>query len=127
MDSRIHDCLGFPSLSRRRNLTPVSNVCKAALKSLFWAPNGLNELTEVCLEFPFNLIGKSTMAFFNRLIYHGAYSNPGAQVDRLSQSLVSTVTQAKIPLHRSILACVTGGNFGLFFVEFRKERAQTRK
>ena len=53
----------IPSLRRRRNLTPVSYVCKAALKSLFWAPNGLNELPEVRLEFAFNLIGKSRMAF----------------------------------------------------------------
>ena len=29
---------------------------------LFWAPNGLNELTEMRFKFPFNLIGKSTMA-----------------------------------------------------------------
>ena len=51
------------SLRCRRNLTPVSNVCEAAPKSLVWAPNGLNELTELRFEFPFNLIGKSTMAF----------------------------------------------------------------
>ena len=31
-----------------------SNVCKGALKSLFWAPNRLSELP----EFPFNLIDK---------------------------------------------------------------------
>ena len=31
--------------------------------SLFWAPNGLNELPELRFEFHFNLIGKSTMAF----------------------------------------------------------------
>ena len=44
-------------------------------------PNGHHELPEVRLEFPFHLIGKSTMAFFNRLIYHGAYSNPATQVE----------------------------------------------
>ena len=69
VDSRIHDCLGFASLRCRRNLTPVSNVCKAAPKSLFWAPNGLNELTEVRLEFPFNLIGKSTMVDTQILVH----------------------------------------------------------
>ena len=57
------------SLRRRpRNLTSVSNVCEAVPSSLFWAPNGLNELPEVRFEFPFILIGKSTMAFFNRPI-----------------------------------------------------------
>ena len=47
------------SLCRRRNLIPVSNVCKSAPRSLFWSPNGLNELPEMRFEFPFNLIGKS--------------------------------------------------------------------
>ena len=51
------------SLRHRRNLASVSNVCEAASRSLFWA-NGLNELP----EFPFNLIGKSTMAFFTKPI-----------------------------------------------------------
>ena len=49
------------SLHRRRHVTPVSNVCVAAPISLFWVPNGLNELPEMRFEFPFNLIGKSTM------------------------------------------------------------------
>ena len=62
----------------RRNLTPVSNVFEAAPISLFWAPGGLNKLPEVCFEFPFNLIGKSTMTF--SLANHGAFSNPGTQV-----------------------------------------------
>ena len=33
------DCLGFPSLRRRRYLTAVSKVCKAAPISLLWAAN----------------------------------------------------------------------------------------
>ena len=37
--------------------------CLSSLISLFWAPNRLNELPEMCLKFPSNLIGKSTMAF----------------------------------------------------------------
>ena len=49
------------SLHRRRHVTPVSNVCVAAPISLFWVPNGLNELPEMRFEFPFNLIGKSTV------------------------------------------------------------------
>ena len=45
------------SLLHRLNLTLVSNVFKPAPRSLFWAPNGFNELPEVRFEFPFNLIG----------------------------------------------------------------------
>ena len=56
-------------------------------------------------EFPFILIGKSTMAFFNPA-NHGAYSIPDTRVgakkqgfrrcfpDGLNQSLVSSVAQA---------------------------------
>ena len=39
------NCLGFPSLRHRRNLTPFSKVCEASPKSLFWAPNGIPEIT----------------------------------------------------------------------------------
>ena len=45
------------------NLTPVSDVYKAVPTSFFWAPNRCNELLELRFEFPFNLIGKLTMAF----------------------------------------------------------------
>ena len=55
--------LVLSGLRRRRNLTPVSNVCQAALKSMHRAANGLKELPEVRFEFPFNLTGKLTMAF----------------------------------------------------------------
>ena len=37
--TQYQHCLGFPSLRRRRDLTPVSKVCKAAPISLFWGPN----------------------------------------------------------------------------------------
>ena len=53
---------GFHSLNRQRNLTPVSNVCEAAVRALFWTPTGFNELPEVCFEFPFNMIGELAMA-----------------------------------------------------------------
>ena len=52
------------SLRRRRNISPVTNICEAAPISLFWAPNGVNELPEMRFKFSFNLIGKLTMAFF---------------------------------------------------------------
>ena len=58
----------FTSLRCRRNLTPASNVCEVAPISLFWASNRLNKLPEMRCEFPFNLIGKLTMGFFNRPI-----------------------------------------------------------
>ena len=48
---------------RRVDLSHVSNVCEAAPMSLFWAPNGLNELPEMRFEFPFKLIGELTIAF----------------------------------------------------------------
>ena len=64
-------------LLRKRNLSPVSKFCEAAPVSLFWAYNGLNELPEH-FEFSFNLIGKSTMAFYQA--NHSAHSNPGALV-----------------------------------------------
>ena len=41
---------------------------QAAPKSLFWAPGGLDELPKVHFEFHFISIGKSTMAFFYRLV-----------------------------------------------------------
>ena len=41
-----------------------SNFCKAASRS----PSGLNELPEVHLEFPFNLISQLNDGFLNRLI-----------------------------------------------------------
>ena len=44
-------------------LTISSNVCEAAPRSLFWAPNGLDKKPEMRFEVPFILIGKSTMAF----------------------------------------------------------------
>ena len=48
---------------QRRNLTSVSNVCEAVPISLFLVTGGLNELLEMFFQFPFILIGKSTMAF----------------------------------------------------------------
>ena len=45
------------SLRADDNWTLISTVCEAAQRSLFWTPNGLNELPEVRFQFPFNLIG----------------------------------------------------------------------
>ena len=40
------------------------------MTSLFRAPSCLNKLPEICLEFLFNLIGKSTMAFLTDQLRH---------------------------------------------------------
>ena len=73
-------------LRGRRHVTPVSNACEAAPTYLFWAPNGLNELLEMRFEFPFNLIGKLTIAFFKQANY-GAYLNSGTQVGAQNKNL----------------------------------------
>ena len=67
---RVYDNLSIRgyrrgSLRRRRNLTLVSNVCETVPISLFWVPNGLNELPEVRFEFLFNLIARSTIALIS--------------------------------------------------------------
>ena len=43
----------YDNLSHRRNLTPVSNVCEASPRSLFWTSYGLNELPEVRFRISF--------------------------------------------------------------------------
>ena len=54
----------------------VRYICEAAPIFLFWAPNGLDELpAEMRFEFPFNLIGKLTMAFLTGQSWR-VYSNP---------------------------------------------------
>ena len=75
------------SLRRRRNQTPVSNVCKVAPISLFWAANGLNNLPEMRFRFPFNLIGKWTMAFLT--VQSWRKSNPGTQVAAQNKDFVA--------------------------------------
>ena len=50
------------SLRRRRNLIAVSNVCEAAPRFLFDAPNGtdlMNQLSEGRLDFPSTRTGQS--------------------------------------------------------------------
>ena len=97
----------------RGNLTPVSNVCEAGPKSLFWASNGRNKLPEMRFKFPFNLIGKSTMAFLKGQSWHvlkswytGGDPEQGFRrcfTDDLNQSLVSSVAQATVFLSLSLL------------------------
>ena len=90
-----------PSLRRRSILTSASDACKAAPILLFWATNGLYELLEVGLEFPFILIGKSSMAFLTgqswRVLEFSYTAGGAAQgfrrcfTDGLHQNLVKSV------------------------------------
>ena len=76
---------------------------QAAPKSLFWAPDGLDELAEVHFEFPFILIGKSTMTFLTGQSWHvlkSWYTAGGPEqrfqrcfADGLDQSLVSSAVR----------------------------------
>ena len=52
----------------KSNPVEYKNARDAAPISLFWAPNGLNELPEMCFEYPCKLIGKLTPGFCNRPI-----------------------------------------------------------
>ena len=56
--TRLH--LHYVTDVRSHNLRSASDVSET---SLFWAPNWLNQSWELRFEFPFNLIGDSTMAF----------------------------------------------------------------
>ena len=95
-------------LYRRQNPTPISNIREAAPRSLFWDPNGLNKFLEVCFEFPFILIGKSTMTFSTgqswcvlKSWYTGGDPEQGFQccfvaVDVTYQGLVLSLAQARL-------------------------------
>ena len=95
---------GKCSLRRRRKLTSVINVCNAAPRSLFWVLNGLNEVPEVRFEFPFIVIGKSTMAFLTGQSWRvlkpwytcGAQNKDFGAISQtgLTRSLVPCVAQA---------------------------------
>ena len=99
--------LPVTSLHHRCNLTLVSNICEAALRSLFCAPNRLNELLEGGFELPFNLIGKSTKPFLKGQswpVLKSWYTGEGPEkgfsrcfTDRLNQSLVLSVPQVTCP------------------------------
>ena len=99
------------SLRHRRNLTSVTYLPTYLPTYLFWAPKGLNELLEVRFEFPFILIGKLTMVFFNKpimartqILVHRWGPEQGFRgcfVDGLKQSLVSSAAQATVAIVRS--------------------------
>ena len=45
-------CIHKISPCCRCNISLVNHVCKAVPRSLFWVPNGFNELPAVLFEFP---------------------------------------------------------------------------
>ena len=91
-------------LHHRFNLTLVCNICEVVPRALVCAPYGLDKLPEVCFEFPFNMIGKSTMAFLTgqswcklKSWYTGGDPEQGFWhyfADRLNQSVVLFLVQA---------------------------------
>ena len=54
---------GGSSLLRRRKLTRIVTSARKRRDPCFWVLHGLKGLPEMRFKFPFNLIGKSTMAF----------------------------------------------------------------
>ena len=96
------------SLPCRCNQTPVSNICEAVPISLTWVPYG-----RMRFEFPFNLVGKSTIAFLAGQSWHvlkSQYTGGGSAeqgvwrcfADGLNLSLVLSVTQARSDLTNGI-------------------------
>lgn len=103
----LHRILCKCSLCHRHNLTPVSNVYKAVLMSLFLALDELNKLMEIHFKFPFHLTDKFTnYGFLNRLIMvstKSSYTGGGPAEQQfppcfsqmnLTRSLLKYVTQA---------------------------------
>ena len=87
----------------------ISTICEAVQRSLFWTPNGLNELREVRFEFPFNLIGdhdkQNKGLFLTGQSWHVLKSEYTARspeqgfwrrfTDRVNQSLISSARRLK--------------------------------
>ena len=101
---------------RRRNFTSISNLYDAALISMFWAPNVVNELLEECFKFPFILKSKSTMAFLtgqSRSVLKSRYTVGAPEqgfwhcfADGLKQSLVSSAAQARLDQDQILKKCL---------------------
>ena len=112
--------------------------------SLFWVPNGLNELLQVRFKFPFILTGKFTIAFFNGPImartqipihrWRPRTRSRHCFADRPYQNLVSSVAQANKTLSnlkrgKSLVSLVSRclSNISLVYPPFsgavRKEEA----
>ena len=93
---------GFHSPNRQRNLTPVSNVCEAAVRSLFWTPTGFNELPEVWFELPFNMIGELALASLTGQswrVLKSWYGRPRTLLDVSCRGLVTLRLQRRLRFH----------------------------
>ena len=119
-------CLSFNSLRHRHNLTPVSKVCKAVLRSLFGAAKVFTELLEVCFEPPFKIgqlnnygfLNRPTMACTQILVHRWGLEQwfwRWFQTD-LTRSLVSSVVWAK----HSILLLTLSPLKGVRWTNFEK-------
>ena len=61
---------GFHSLNRRHNLTPVSDVCEAAVGSLFWTPTVLTNYRKCVSNFLSIWLGELAMASLTGESWH---------------------------------------------------------
>ena len=98
-----------------RNLTPVGDVYKAVPTSFFQAPNRHNKLWEMRFEFPFNLIGKLTMAFLLGQLMRD--TNPGTQVGAQNKDF-GTVLQTDLTI--ALVPSVAHGRGGMMLSKYRE-------
>ena len=100
-----------------RNLILVSDVYKAVPTSFFWAPNRRNYLLELRFEFPFNLIGKLTMAFLLGQLWHD--TNPGTLV--LSRTRILALSSLlQTDLNTGLVPSVAQGGGGMMLSKYRE-------
>ena len=93
------------TLRRRRNVTPISNIWKAAPIRLFRVgPQRTQRIT--VNEFPFNVIGKSTTAFYQA--NHGAYSNSGTQVGKQNKDVGAVSQTSFTRVVRRVISTIPG-------------------
>ena len=96
----------YGSLRRSHSLTSVSNICEPVPISLFWAPNGFNELPGVRFEFPFNLIGKLTVVFLtgqsSRVLNSTQWYTGGAKNTDFGSVSQTDVTRIQFRLWRRL-------------------------
>ena len=98
-----------------RNLTPVGDVYKAVPTSFFQAPNRHNKLQEMRFEFPFNLIGKLTMAFLLGQLMRD--TNPCTQVGAQNKDF-GTVLQTDLTI--GLVPSVAQGRGGMMLSKYRE-------
>ena len=98
-----------------RNLTPVGDIYKAVPTSFFQAPSRHNKLWEMRFEFPFNLIGKLTMAFLLGQLMRD--TNPCTQVGAQNKDF-GTVLQTDLTI--GLVPSVAQGRGGMMLSKYRE-------